>query len=275
MKDLLNANFFRLKKDKTFKIFITIAITITILRILLGYQQMQKIETAGINIETIIIDFMQIIGIFIAMFVSLFVGRDYSYGIIRNKIIAGKTRTNIYLSNLVVSIFATTICEIICILIILTIGILILDKSTILVSQLLFTIFNILLIIGVYCSIFNLISMWCSETTISVIACTIAFIAIFVICAYLQGIISIDKEIINKTFDEAGNEHIVSAIPNPNYPGEIKQNIAKMVYYAFPTGQINELSNKENLEKIPIYAIGSICIINIIGILFFRRKELK
>lgn len=109
MKDLLNANFFRLKKDKTFKIFITIAITITILRILLGYQQMQKIETAGINIETIIIDFMQIIGIFIAMFVSLFVGRDYSYGIIRNKIIAGKTRTNIYLSNLVVSIFATTI----------------------------------------------------------------------------------------------------------------------------------------------------------------------
>lgn len=47
--------------------------------------------------------------LFIVFFISFFLGSDYEEGTIRNKIIVGKKRKEIYLSNLLISLLAVTL----------------------------------------------------------------------------------------------------------------------------------------------------------------------
>ena len=47
-----------------------------------------------------------VIGIILSVFISLFVGAEYEYGTIRNKIISGYDRSDIYLANIFACIIA-------------------------------------------------------------------------------------------------------------------------------------------------------------------------
>ncbi len=82
MNKLLKANFFRLKKDIIFWLFLFITLG-TICFTLFRYYIIidNAILVNSIN------EFIKIIGLFIAIFVSIFIGKEYSNGIIRNKVI--------------------------------------------------------------------------------------------------------------------------------------------------------------------------------------------
>ena len=81
MCKLLKAGFFRLKKDLMLWLFIFLTIGISI------YTLCYSTTLEGVRLDTLINEFIQYVGIFIAIFVSVFVGKEHSEGIIRNKII--------------------------------------------------------------------------------------------------------------------------------------------------------------------------------------------
>ena len=78
---------------------------------------------------------------------------------------------------------------------------------------------------------------------------------------------------------------------NPNYPGETTIKMYKVINYLLPTGQAEMLQNacaetiepdeyeinqiKQDLRKMPFYAISEIVLLNILGILIFKSQELK
>ena len=102
MYKLLKANFFRLVKNKIFWGIVIITILIAsfiLLNTILNHQGEIK---AGI--DNILIMYINFIGIFIAMFTSLFVGTEYSDGALRNKIVIGHSRKHIYFANMMTSI---------------------------------------------------------------------------------------------------------------------------------------------------------------------------
>ena len=142
--------------------------------------------------------------------------------------------------------------------------------------QIVLTVINTVLIIITYTSIFNLISMLCSEITISTIMCILVFIIMYIIASSLALVINTPEYNSSMYYDENGS-HLVSQTINPNYPGKQKIKIAKTLYYFLPQGQANEIMNGkvENLSKFPFYSIGLISIINFSGIYFFNKKELK
>ncbi len=169
------------------------------------------------------------------------------------------------------------ICDLAYILVALLIGIPLFGKMQMPLSQFGLMLFDSILVIIVYCSIFNFISMMCSEITISTIVCPILFVVMFVACSYLESIIISQPEYITNTYFENGVEHIISKELNPNYPGKTKVAIAETICNLMPTGQVDGILSMENdkLQKLPFYSILDICIINIIGMYFFRKKELK
>ena len=67
------------------------------------------------DMDKMMLNYINIIGLFMAMFTSLFIGTEYDYGTIRNKIIVGHSRTSIYFSNLSMTPgcarFTYTICS--------------------------------------------------------------------------------------------------------------------------------------------------------------------
>ena len=77
--------------------------------------------------------------------------------------------------------------------------------------------------------------------------------------------------------DENGNKYVISQEINPNYPGDQKVKIAKIIYLLIPQGQAMEIANNdfELMKQMPIYSIILIIFINIFGIFIFSKKELK
>jgi len=102
MTNILSANFLRLKKNKVFwgglllmaawGVFMPVKLHMDAVQS--GYAD---------NIENGLFACALFIGIIIAVFCSLFIGTEYNDGTIRNKIIVGGRRWQIYLANAVVS----------------------------------------------------------------------------------------------------------------------------------------------------------------------------
>ena len=288
MIKLLRAGFFRLKKEIMFWLFIIVTIAVAGIRILttVHYEPLDKF----------LYDYIIYIGLFIAMFVSVFVGKEHSEGIIRNKIIVGHNRISIYISKLIISIVVSLLCEFIYIAIMYLIGSKIYKPLQMTISQLSIIILNAVLIIITYCSIFNLISMICSEITISVVMCVIIFVIMFVAEMIIGKTANEPKYITSSSWDN-GVRTIISQELNPNYPGDDIVNLAKTIYLLLPQGQAQLITNskltdsdeirkqlyrKEEIEEyiktiyqMPIYSLIVIGVVNIGGLYLFSKKELK
>ncbi len=86
MYKLLNANFFRLKKDVVFWIFLFMSLGIAGINVFRYIEVSRAFSSEGI-LDDIVKQYMLLIGLFIAIFVSLFIGKEYSNGTVKNKII--------------------------------------------------------------------------------------------------------------------------------------------------------------------------------------------
>jgi ABC-type transport system involved in multi-copper enzyme maturation permease subunit len=121
---LLRANFFRLHKGRTFYIFLSLSALFALGLIALTYFMMWMNTTSNDflssqmpegdlseALENLTVfkfllygfDLSNGLGIVAVIAIALFAGREYSTGIIRNKIIAGHSRAAVYLSSCAVS----------------------------------------------------------------------------------------------------------------------------------------------------------------------------
>lgn len=287
MYKLLKASFFRLKKNKVFWGIVIITIILAISFLVNSMKNEFKYK-----IDSILFNNIQIIGLFIAVFTSLFIGTEYAYGTIRNKIIAGHTRRSIYLTNWLVSVVAGILIEFIYLAVVAIIGIPLIGGIEIAVSNLLPILLEIIMVIIVFCSIFTAITLICSDITLSTTICMLLFIMMFIVAGSLSTVIT-TKETINTTYhDEDGTLYILESRPNPNYPNEMTRNICNFFYHVLPTGQMMEISgqindlsgktvdtnqNSENssVTTVMTYALGVILVVNGIGVFIFYKKELK
>lgn len=108
MLNLLLTDFRRLIKDKVFYIGLLI----------LAFYGFWGVRTTScfeldkcisIDGSSMLVAMPAMIILFVIFFTSLFIGTDYNEGTIRNKVIVGKKRSYIYLSNLIVTFIVTTI----------------------------------------------------------------------------------------------------------------------------------------------------------------------
>lgn len=278
MYKLLNANFYRLIKNKFF--WLTIIATLIMACMLLYIQDLSN------GIETILFKHVGASGIFISIFTCLFVGLEYANGTIRNKIIVGYSRIKIYLSNLIVSITVGIILEIIYMVTVFIVGIPICGGLQIATSQFIIILLNITMIIVTYSSIFNCITLLCSEITMSTIIGIILLLVMFLMEEIIATTAFSEKYRYSITRDEQGTitKEIIGI--NTSYQGETRKKIAQTILYIMPNGQSDLISTnvheqlmfKEepcNTTNLLWYSFGTIIVINAIGMYFFDKKELK
>lgn len=105
MNRLLAVTGTRLSRDKVFYagalITLAIALAISITNAPTVFEWKQAGEDCGL--ESFFFNFAPLLGLVFASFVSLFVGVEYSDGTLRNKLIAGHSRTSVFISLFTVS----------------------------------------------------------------------------------------------------------------------------------------------------------------------------
>ena len=286
MYKLLKANFFRLVKNKIFWgiVIITILIASFILFNTILNQQGETKE----GIDNILVMYIHFIGIFIAIFTSLFVGTEYSDGALRNKIVIGHSRKNIYFANMMTSIVVGICIELIYMLVITIVGIPTFGTLQMTTEKFLFIVLDIIFIIIAYASIFTCITLLCSDITVSTVTCIILVLVMLVVSMALSSTANATKYYESYSQNENGEIEVYQE-PNPDYPGDFKKNVAKTILYCIPTGQASQIASQVNkqpfrmidymsdneLKTAFLYSLGMTVFITGIGIYCFKRKDLK
>lgn len=277
MIKLLNAGFTRLRKNKLFWILSLFSTCIALFMIYTRYSDM-KTYGDTIEVEQLMLNYSTIIGIVIAIFTSLFLGVEYSDGVIRNKISIGHKRTNIYLSNLILVTITSLFSYILFILVVAIVGIPLFGGITIEFSKLLILLGCIFVTIIAYSSIFTFLAMIISNKTITaVVSIMLSFGLMMFALTHLNILYAPEYiESASITNGETGEFQMIQE-KNPKYPSEAKKKVYQALLDINPAGQMFQLAGRTvpNLRVLPLYSACIIIIFTGAGLTLFNKKELK
>lgn len=186
MRKLLTANLFRLRISRIFHIELIAVCLLGVIEVIIAAIQHRTHLSFGtaIHLDSVLFGHTLFIGVFMAVFCSLFMGTEYSDGTLRNKIISGHLRRDIYFANLITNIVAALLLCAAYILVVIVIGTPLIGFVT---QELQFTLLKMLGTIALtvsFCSIFTLISMLLQDKTIVAIV-EILVIVVFPIIAFV------------------------------------------------------------------------------------------
>lgn len=217
--------------------------------------------------------------IVLAVFISIWIGTDYSDGTVRNKLMVGHTRGEIYAANWLVCTAAALMMHIIYIVTVAGLGYLLLDPFETPVRTLVLCSLASIATVIAMSSLFLLIAMLVrSKSTGAVAAMITALVLMF-------GVVTIFNKLNQPEYMEdyriGTNGEIVlgDPVPNPSYVRGIKRQIFVFITDFSPVGQMIQYGNgddlPENLVLFPWYSLMITVTTSVGGWLLFRRKDLK
>ncbi len=278
MIKLLSADFYRLKKDKT--IWITAAAMFVLQIFMLIDRVKFNNQSNSENLLTLndfFFEYMPLAGFLYAIFIALFVGKEYSEGTIRNKLIMGHKRQSIYLSCFITCLFGSLVIYLMLVIGGL-IGIPFLGKWQGGADT-----FILYIIIGIFitaslASILTAFAMLLSNRAVNAVV-SIAMILFLMIAASSIYNILQEPEFTNEfiEFTEEDGIKYGPEIPNPAYVTGFERRLDEFLVQLLPTGQGILMTNGEiSMPLLNIaYSVIITAVINIIGIFAFKKKDLK
>lgn len=276
MVRLLRSNILRLIKSKSFYIVLAIqAVTMVFLTInaklatlspgAMGSPDMIFKYTAC-SVETAVL---------LAAVCCLYIGADYSGGTIRNKLIIGHTRAEVYLANLVTVITVALSIDVVSMLIFYPVTMPLLGEFWLNPEELASIFFLGVLILLVYSSIFTALAMTVRNTPATLIISFALMFVMALLATYLVSEINAPATWVETSVDEFG-EIITTTVPNPYRKSERVLAFFKVLVNLFPSGHLTVLGS-DLMSKWQI-AVSSFVLFGgftAAGLVIFNRQNLK
>lgn len=278
MSKLLSANIMRLWKEKVF--WIVIAIVFALGAIIPISIKISEIRLGVYNsIDPVFGQFAIFIGVVLAIFCSFFVGKEYSDGTIRNKIICGKKRADIYLVNFLTCAMVGLMLCIAFFLPYLGIGIPLLGSFH-MEKEMVFWLFLTVIALSIaFASIYNLIAMLSTSKAVTASVCILLIFFFLYIGFQLKGMLNQPEIIDGTAYDENGIAYQeVGDFPNPEYLQGWERQVVRFSCNLIPGGQVAQCVGRGtfgDLPQLPIYSLGVILVTTGIGVFVFGKKDLK
>ena len=277
MSKLLTSGFSRLWKNKYFWICNVGMAAFAVLLVMSSYITAIKYETQA-YLDGIIFSYVPFVGVIAGAFISLFLGTEYSDGTIRNKLIVGHRRSKIYLSNLIVCGAAATIICAVFMFASVAVGLLLGVVMTIKLSSLVTMILTCFALCLSYCGLFTLVAMLCQNKAAVAVICVVGAFALLMLASYLLNALSA-PEYTNEYYYDASAENWIEGelVPNKAYVSGIKRQIFEFLNNFLPGGQALQIAQArvESPWILQCYSYIIVAVSSAIGMIFFRRKDLK
>lgn len=277
MSKLIFANFSRLRRDKVFWI---VAVSMLVLSAFSMYNQSQYADPDSVNnisrINDIYFNLLPMIGFFYAIFISMFLGTEYSDGTIRNKIMIGHSRSSVYLANFAVCL-AGTVTIYMAMLVGSAVGVYYFGMWQGSAGEFIAYLVTGLFLTVALTAILTMISMLSTNKAITVVISIVVAIVLVLISISLYNILQeaeFTREFISMSED--GQVEFGPEIPNPAYVSGWERKLDEWLFQFLPTGQGILMANNE--IKFPVNIVYSLIVIvlfNFAGIFAFRKKDLK
>lgn len=286
MNKLLSAEFVRLWKSFVFKLCLLFSAGLGIFAVLMRWSDVKQhpamYATLGVeysNADGLIFMGGLYLTFDLAVFIGTFIGTEYSDGTIRNKLAVGHTRSNIYLSKLIVCAAADILIHILYILVVLILGNLLIGGTTLKVTEILaFTMAGITAVLALT-ALLLLFSMSIQNKAAGAVVCLLAvLIMLFAALTIWQKLDAPEYYDAYSYLDEDTGELItVEKEKNSHYLTGTKREIYEFLNNFIPVSQIYQITMNisDNLNLIVIYD-GVIMIVTTgAGMVIFKKKNLK
>lgn len=276
MNRLLAANIVRLRKNKCFLGGILLLVILGIL-----YPVMKCIEIKNTGYETTL-DTGFFIGaavlpVLLSVFVSLFIGTEYSDGTIRNKIMVGHERKSVYLANLLTNLMAAFALNIVFSSSYLAAGIPLLgffqeDLKVIF----LFAGIEFVLICS-FTALFTMIAVLISNKAVSAVICVLGTFLVLFAASYLNARLNEPETYPAYTYVEGRTEVTEEEEKNPLYLDGKERERYQFLYDFLPGGQVIQCVTMTavNPKRLPVYSAILFVLTTAGGVLLFERKDIK
>lgn len=276
MRKLMSANLSRLWKDKLFWICMLIMAVYSVVSMLNGCRQATRdMSEFGYALEHYYFSGMPVIGIFIAVFTGLFLGTEYSDGTMRNKLIVGHTRIQVYLANLATTFIAS--------LLMLAIwftgglfGIPTLGVWQMGAAQLLIYISASVLMVAALCAVFTLVCMLSTNKAVTAVLCILILLGILFAASMFYTALC-EPEMYSGVMITTNGPEIGEPIPNPNYVSGTKRTVYEFMIDFLPTGQGIQMADLAVAHPVRMLLSSTLIAVmtTLCGAFVFRRKDLK
>lgn len=281
MKNLLSAEFLRLFKSKLFYILTSLSFVFGIVLQVYIYIG-SKVSEIEPRIEYGFFAVAAVVGFVVAVFVSLFVGTEYSDGTLRNKIVHGKKRISIYFSKLITCCLAMLLMYAAYYISSLIFGYILCGKFTTKASSVIITALVLYLCTCAYICLFLMISMNCSKKAVVSVVSLIMTMALFFTAVAVSTALSEPEYFPEAIYMDTETGQLVKEpeMPNPHYISGTKRKIYEFVNDANPTGQCVQLSGAISDEgtvckaEFPLYSTAIIAVSTVFGMALFRKKDI-
>ena len=234
-------------------------------------------EKSAWTMDSTIFIYTLFVPLMVSLLTALFIGSDYSDGTMRNKLIAGQVRKNIYAANLVVNMEAAFLLCFAFWISHVCIGTPLLGWFVSDAKKMLGYLLVTLTTVAACVAIFTLISMLCSNKAYSVAGCILIIFMLLFVGVRITAALNEPEMYDAYSYMSEGVTVQEDETPNPNYVSGVKRQIYNFLNEFLPGGQMIKLSNM-NAEHLGRYAVYDGIIFAFVtgcGILSFRRKDLK
>lgn len=276
MRKLVSANFMRLWKNKCFFGCLFVMLCIGVMTPVSFYLK----RGADASLENGFYSCSPYIVILLSLFSALFVGAEYSDGTIRNKIIVGHRRKDIYLANLFTSMAAGLLLYAVYFIVYLCVGTLLLGffRADIRVALLFMgSMFGIMaLFTFAFSALFTMAAMLFSNKAGAVALCILGTVFLVVFGIYLHGRLSAPKMLAEYSLDVDGvmQEEMEE---NPDYLEGTKREVYQFLLDFLPGGQVVQCVSMEiiNPVRLPVYSVIVFLLVTAAGLLLFNYKDIR
>ena len=281
MRKLLTANFSRIWQSRVFWLGMAAMCGLGILAVIMRYRDILEDSSYAYTTAD---GFWFLGGLYISVilsvFISLWLGTEYHDGTMRNKLMVGHTRWEIYAANWLTCTISSIMMHIGYIFMVAVFGTLLLEPFVTPVHILVISTLASLMTVVAMSSVFVMIAMLVSSKS------TGAVISMMIALAMLLGSMTVHNkltapEYYESNFQMSENGEIVQGdpIPNPKYLRGTEREIYQFIQDFQPDGQMMQFNTGDNfpdhIRRFPVYSILLTAITTGIGYALFRRKDIK
>lgn len=277
MRKLLAANFSRLRKDTVFWLAMLGMTAGSVFFSYLNYQTSLRYDSDPIYVEDVLFNLFPMIAFVCVGFISLYLGTEFDENTIRNKLIVGHTRTEVFFANYLTCMVASLLLLFGILLFSGVTGYIFIKEFMMDWTQLAFLILCCILCTMVFSAICVGFAMNIHKKAIAVVATTIFMLGILYLASYMEGAL-LEAEM---TYDFAiitvDGVQFGDLVENPAYIGGTARKIMEFIYDMLPTGQAIQLNNMdfERCLRWPWLSAIMLVLATVAGYLPFRKRDVK
>lgn len=275
MRKLLAASFSRLWKEKIFWFVFLIMSIGSVCFNWIGYNE---INNPQIYVEDMIFCMLPMSGFVFALFISMRLGTEFEEHTIRNKLVVGYNRTQIYFAEYITCMVASIILLGIMLLFATVFGLLLSLEFQSGWMEIVFLLFCCVLIASVFSAMFVGISMNVGAKATSLVVSIVFLFAILLLASFCINALAEEPMVYSNVVITAENGvEFGDLIENPAYIDGTQRTVYELIADILPTGQTIQMNNLEFERAVrwPVFSLIMLVIATVAGYLPFRKRDIR